>query len=150
MEKKIDEVQNPPKPVQEPGTSSQPIDDLNTNSSEPLGYLLQFSLISLIQLKLSRSTTVEIRHTNIFGFVWIYINPEHSSINDTTIEERVTILEFQMAGLTEEVIDLGDELDVSDGEIAVIFADQVIQDERILEVEADSEGELTCALLKLP
>ena len=62
-------------------------------------------------------------------------------MNDTTIEERVTILEFQMAGLTEEVIDLGDEIDVIDGEIAVIFADQVIQDERILEVEADSEGQ---------
>ena len=45
-----------------------------------------------------------------------------------------------MAGLTEEVTDLGDEVDVIDGEIAVIFADQVIQDERILEVEADSEG----------
>ena len=76
-------------------------------------------------------------------------------MNDTTIEERVTILEFQMAGVTQdvtdlgvevtdlelEITDLGDEVDVIDGEIAVIFADQVIQDERILELETDSEGQ---------
>ena len=68
-------------------------------------------------------------------------------LNDTTIEERVTILEFQMADLTEdvtalgfEVTDLGDEVDVIDGEIAVILAGQVIQDERILELETDSES----------
>ena len=88
---------------------------------------------------------------------------EHILLNDTTIEERVTILEFQMASLTEdvtdleleitdlgsevtdlgvEVIDLGDEVDVIDGEIAVILADQVIQDDRILELEAETEGDL--------
>ena len=67
-------------------------------------------------------------------------------MNDT-IEERVTILEFQMADLTEdvtylelEITDVGDEVDVIDGEIAVILAAQVIQDERILELEADSES----------
>ena len=72
---------------------------------------------------------------------------EHSALNDTTIEERVTILEFQVSGLTEEVTDLGievtdlgDEVDVIDGEIAVIFTGQVIQDESILELEADSES----------
>ena len=65
---------------------------------------------------------------------------ERSALNDTAIEERVTILEFQVSGLTEEVIDLGDEVDVIDGEIAVIFTGQVIQDERILELEADSES----------
>ena len=61
-------------------------------------------------------------------------------MNDTTIEERVTILEFQMADLTEEVTDLSEDVDVVDGEVAVILADQVIQDERILELEEDSEG----------
>ena len=62
-------------------------------------------------------------------------------MNDTTIEERVTILEFQMADLTEEITDLGEDVDVIDGEVAVILADQVIQDERILELEAETEGE---------
>ena len=61
-------------------------------------------------------------------------------MNDTTIEERVTILEFQMTDLTEEVADLGEDVDVIDNEVAVIFTGQVIQDERILELEADSEG----------
>ena len=65
---------------------------------------------------------------------------ERSALNDTTIEERVTILEFQVSGLTEDVTDLGDEVDVIDGEIAVILTGQVIQDERILDLEADSEG----------
>ena len=62
-------------------------------------------------------------------------------LNDSTIEERVAILEFQMDYVTGEVTDLGDEVDVIDGEIAVILADQVIQDERILELEVDSEGQ---------
>ena len=95
------------------------------------------------------------------GFIWIYFL-EHSPLNDTTIEERVTILEFQVANLTVdvtdlelgvtdlgievtdlelEIIDLGDEIDVIDGEVAVIFADQVIQDERILELEDETEGD---------
>ena len=70
-------------------------------------------------------------------------------MNDTTIEEKITILEFQVADLTKditdlglEVTDLGDDIDVIDGEVAVLFADQVIQDERILELEADSEGQI--------
>ena len=55
-----------------------------------------------------------------------------------------------MAGVTQdvtdlgvEVTDLGDEIDVIDGEIAVILTGQVIQDERILELEADSEGQIS-------
>ena len=80
-------------------------------------------------------------HSQMFRPVIIYLSLiEHSVLNDTTIEERVTILEFQVSGLTEEVTDLGDEIDVIDGEIAVILTGQVIQDERILELEADSEG----------
>ena len=62
-------------------------------------------------------------------------------MNDTTIEERVTILEFQMADLGVEVTDLGEDVDVIDNEVAVIFTGQVIQDERILELEDETEGE---------
>ena len=89
-------------------------------------------------------------------------------MTDTTLEERVSILEFQVTedvtdlglevtdlvdeftdlgievtDLGLEVTDIGDEVDVITGEIAVIFTGQVIQDERILELEADSEGKLT-------
>ena len=34
----------------------------------------------------------------------------------------------------------GEDVDVIDGEVAVILADQVIQDKRILELEMDSDG----------
>ena len=57
------------------------------------------------------------------------------------VTQDVTELGVEVTDLELEIIDLGDEVDVIDGEIAVIFADQVIQDERILELEADSEGE---------
>ena len=40
-----------------------------------------------------------------------------------------------------EVTDLGDEVDVIDGEVAVILTGQAIQDERILELEDETEGE---------
>ena len=53
----------------------------------------------------------------------------------TSLTEDVTDL-----GL--EVMDLGEDIDVIDGEVAVILADQVIQDERILELEEDSEGQM--------
>ena len=62
------------------------------------------------------------------------------NLNDTAIEERVTILEFQVSDLSEELTDLGEDVDVIDEEVAVLLADQVNQDERILELETDSEG----------
>ena len=62
-------------------------------------------------------------------------------MNDT-IEERVAVLEFQVATLNDDVTllnrgvtELGEDLDVVEGEVAVIFAGQVIQDERILDLE---------------
>ena len=60
--------------------------------------------------------------------------------NDTTIEERVTILEFQVADLDEDVTSLEDRTLNVEGELAVISAEQVLQDERILELEMDSDG----------
>ena len=60
--------------------------------------------------------------------------------NDTTIEERVTILEFQVADLDEDVTSLEDRTLNMEGELAVISAEQVLQDERILELEMDSDG----------
>ena len=63
------------------------------------------------------------------------------------MEERVAVLEFQVAGLEDdvtsintEVTDLGDDIDVIDGEVAAILAGQVLQDERKLELEMDSDG----------
>ena len=68
-------------------------------------------------------------------------------LNDTDLEERVTILEFQMTTVTDELIiltvtvaDTEEDVDNVEGQVTVILADQVIQDERLLELETDKEG----------
>ena len=52
---------------------------------------------------------------------------------NTTIEERVTILELQV---TEVTVDL----DAVEDEVILISSDQISQDERILELEVDANG----------
>ena len=54
---------------------------------------------------------------------------------NTTIEERVTILELQVTELT------GD-LDAVEDEVILISSDQISQDERILELEVDANGNI--------
>ena len=58
---------------------------------------------------------------------------------DTDLEERVILLEFQMAEVTEDVADVEIDLTNVEGQITVILADQVIQDERLLLLETDTE-----------
>ena len=67
--------------------------------------------------------------------------------NDTDLEERVTFLEFQMVNVNEELVTITEDLiDVEnrvvnvEGQITVVLADQVIQDERLLELETDAES----------
>ena len=55
-----------------------------------------------------------------------------------------------MTSLNIDVIDLGDEIDIIDGEIAVIFADQTIQDERILDLEDSIIGKFQFRHMILP
>ena len=54
-------------------------------------------------------------------------------LNDSTIEERVSVLEFQVTELTEDVTDLEEGL-------TLVETEQIIQDDRILELELDSSG----------
>ena len=54
-------------------------------------------------------------------------------MNDTTIEERVAVLESQVSALTDDVIDLGEDVNL-------VEAEQLIQDEKILELQIDAEG----------
>ena len=68
-------------------------------------------------------------------------------MNDTDLEQRVTFLEFQMVNVNEELVTIKEDLvDVEngvenvEGQITVIFTDQVIQDERLLELETDAES----------
>ena len=57
----------------------------------------------------------------------------HQLMNDTTIEERVAVLEFQVSALTDDVTDLGEDVNL-------VEAEQLIQDEKILELQIDAEG----------
>ena len=52
-------------------------------------------------------------------------------MQNTTIEERVALLELQVAGLEENVVDLDEDVDF-------LFDEQVIQDERLLNLEVTS------------
>ena len=70
----------------------------------------------------------------------------YAQLNDTDLEERVTVLEFQMTTVTDELIiltetvaDAEEDVDNVEGQVTVILADQVIQDERLLELETDAE-----------
>ena len=54
-------------------------------------------------------------------------------LNDTTIEKRVAVLEFQVSALTDDVTDLGEDVNL-------VEAEQIIQDEKILELQSDAEG----------
>ena len=54
--------------------------------------------------------------------------------NDSTIEERVAVLEFQVAALTDDTVDLEESVNL-------IAVEQVVQDEKILALELNSAGE---------
>ena len=56
-------------------------------------------------------------------------------LNDTTTEERVAVLEFQVSALTDDVTDLGEDVNL-------VEAEQLIQDEKILELQVDAEGQI--------
>ena len=72
------------------------------------------------------------------------------------IEERVTLLEFQVDILNADVetvnaelVDQAEDLDRIEGDIAILSADQVLQDERLLELEMDSDGIKTCFTVRI-
>ena len=54
---------------------------------------------------------------------------------NNTIEEKVTVLELQVAEIT------GD-LEAVEDEVTLISSSQILQDERILELEVDADGKV--------
>ena len=52
----------------------------------------------------------------------------------------MTGLEDDVASIIVDVTDQGEDFDLGEGEIAVVSAEQVLQDERLLELEMDSNG----------
>ena len=74
------------------------------------------------------------------------IDDLYVQLNDTDLEQRVTVLELQMTIVTDEliiltetVVDAEEDVDNVEGQVTVILADQVIQDGRLLELETDAE-----------
>ena len=60
-------------------------------------------------------------------------------LNDTDLDERVLALEFQMTNVQEEITNINNDVDVLTSEVTIIHADQVVQDERLLDVEDEVE-----------
>ena len=60
-------------------------------------------------------------------------------LNDT-MEERVSILEIQMETINSDVGNLESDLEAVENEVTIISTEQIIQDERLLELEVDSDG----------
>ena len=82
------------------------------------------------------------RHLSIYDR-----NVNAPTLGTDDVEERVTFLEFQMVNVNEELVTLSEDLiDVEngvenvEGQVTVILADQVIQDERMLELERNAES----------
>ena len=58
------------------------------------------------------------------------------TLQNDTIQERVAVLEFQVTDLEEDIQSVEDE-------VTIISQQQILQDERILELELDSDGKLS-------
>ena len=67
-------------------------------------------------------------------------------IQNTTIEERVTLLEIQVvviqddiAGIEDDVTELDEDVTLLEGDVNFLFDEQVIQDERLLTLEQEND-----------
>ena len=75
------------------------------------------------------------------------LNVQESHLkNDSSLEERVVALETQMTAVNEElttiignVEDLDQQVKIAETQIVLIKSDQVLQDQKIFELEADAE-----------
>ena len=59
-------------------------------------------------------------------------------VQNNTIEERVSLLEIQVADLREDVTEVDEDVTRLDEDVSFLFDEQVIQDERLLELEQTS------------
>ena len=61
-------------------------------------------------------------------------------IQNATIEERVALLEIQVEQIQDDVTSLNVGLTEVDENVDFLFDEQVIQDERLLNLETETEG----------
>ena len=60
-------------------------------------------------------------------------------IQNTTIEERVALLQIQVVEIDEDLTDIDERVILVEGDVSFLFDEQVIQDERLLELEQTSD-----------
>ena len=56
-------------------------------------------------------------------------------VQNNTIEKRVSLLEIQVADMREDVTEVDEDVTRLDEDVSFLFDEQVIQDERLLELE---------------
>ena len=61
------------------------------------------------------------------------------SFQITTIEERVALLEIQVVEIDEDLTDVDERVMLVEGDVSFLFDEQIIQDERLLELEQTSD-----------
>ena len=59
---------------------------------------------------------------------------------NNTIEERVSLLEVQVADLREDVTEVHEDVTGLDQDVNILFDEQLIQDQRLLNLEETSDG----------
>ena len=59
-------------------------------------------------------------------------------MQNATIEERVTLLEIQVVVIQDDVTELDEDVTLLEGDVNFLFDEQVIQDERLLNLEETS------------
>ena len=58
---------------------------------------------------------------------------------NATIEERVSLLEIQVVEIQEDLTELDEDVTLLEGDVNFLFEEQIIQDERLLILEQDSD-----------
>ena len=59
-------------------------------------------------------------------------------MQNTTIEERVSLLEIQVLEIQEDLTEVDEDVTLLEGDVNFLFDEQVIQDERLLNLEETS------------
>ena len=59
---------------------------------------------------------------------------------NATIEERVSLLEIQVVEIQEDVTDADERVTLVEGDVNFLFDEQVIQDEKLLTLEEDTDA----------
>ena len=92
------------------------------------------------QLK-SFITEMEILKTEVLNGenTRVRIKASNNNNNNTDLEERVAALEEQMVAVTGDVGDLDEQVENAEAQIVLLKSDQVLQDQRLLELEDDTE-----------